>query len=312
MRREPRPTFEEALRGAVSSGRPLVLDGALGTALDDRGADTSAPLWSGRAPLDRPILLAAIHAEHAEAGADLLTACSFRTTRRAFAAAGRPDGQWRDAALAAVSIARRAAEPTGALVVGSIGPLEDCFRPDLSPGAREAEPEHFALASQLVDAGVDALLLETFPSAAEATAAARAAARAVGPRGKIPFGASFVTREDGALLSGEPLGEAAAAIVDLGASFVGVNCVPPGFVETALEILLRHSPAPIAVYANLGRAEPGQGWTRSAHLEPEAYAALAERWARRGATIIGSCCGSTPAHTRAIARTIARASDPRA
>jgi S-methylmethionine-dependent homocysteine/selenocysteine methylase len=305
MRREPRPSFEEALRDAVSNGRPLILDGALGTELDDRGADTRASLWTGGAPLLYAALLAAIHAEYAEAGADLLTTCTFRTTPRAFAAAGLRDGLWRDAASSAVSIARGAAEPTGALIVGSIGPLEDCFRPELAPDAAVAEEEHFALASQLVDAGVDALLLETFSSATEVLAAARAATRA-GERKKVPFLASVVTRSDGALLSGDPLADTARALADCGAITVGVNCVPPQFVDAALGILLDTGAAPVSIYANLGRAEPGQGWAGSAHLAPEAYAALAIGWAERGARIIGSCCGSTPAHTAALVRALSR------
>jgi len=299
--RDARRGFREALHDAVSGGRPLILDGALGTELDNRGADTRAPLWSGGAPLREAALVAAIHAEHAEAGADILTTCTFRTTPRAFAAAGLRDGAWRDAAKAAVTIAKRAAEPKGAFVVGSIGPLEDCFRPDLAPESREAEREHLALASQLVEAGVDALVLETFPCAGEALAAARAAARCA-----IPFGASFVTRLDGALLSGDSLEDAVAAVADLGASFVGVNCVPPGHVDAGLGLLLPWGRLPIAVYANLGRAQEGQDWSGSAFLEPESYAALALRWAERGASIVGSCCGSTPAHTAAISRALGR------
>jgi len=301
MRREPRPSFEEALREAVSSGRPLVLDGALGTELDNRGADTSAPIWSGRAPLEHPALLDAIHQEYARAGAGILTTCTFRTTRRAFTSAGSPDGLWRDAAEAAVAIAKRSAEPNGAFVVGSVAPLEDCFRPELAPDPATAEREHAQLVEELARCGVDAIVLETFPSAGEALAAARAAARSA-----IPFGVSFVTRADGALLSGESLGDAAAAIADLGASFVGVNCVPPGHVDAALGLLLSRGRLPIAVYANLGRAQAGQDWSGSAYLEPESYAALALRWIDRGVSIIGSCCGSTPLHTAAIARALGR------
>jgi S-methylmethionine-dependent homocysteine/selenocysteine methylase len=305
MRREPRPGFEAALRDAVSSGRPLVLDGGLGTELDNRGAGTSVPLWTGGAPLRDAALLGRIHAEYAEAGADLLTTCTFRTTPRAFAAAGLRDGSWRDAVDAAVSIARRAAKGTGALIVGSMGPLEDCFRPEHAPDAAVAEEEHFALASQLVDGGVDALWLETFSSGAEVLAAARAAARA-GERKKVPFVANVVTRSDGALLSGDPLADTARAIADCGAIAVGINCVPPPFIDKALGILLDTGAAPVSIYANLGRAEPGQGWTGDAHLAPEAYAALAVGWTSRGASIIGSCCGSTPAHTAAIARALGR------
>jgi methionine synthase I (cobalamin-dependent) len=307
VRRDPHSGFVEALREAVSNRRPLVLDGALGTELYNRGADTRASLWTGMAPLRDAALLAAIHAEYAEAGADILATCTFRTTPRAFAAAGLRDGSWRDAVNAAAGIARRAARATGAMVVGSVGPLEDCFRPELAPDAAVAEEEHFALAAQLVDAGVDALLLETFSSGAELIAAARAAARA-GERKKVPFVASVVTRSDGALLSGEPLAETGRTLLAIGAIAVGVNCVPPRFVDAALGILLDTGAAPVSIYANLGRAEAAQGWSGDAHMNPEEYAELAAGWASRGAAIVGSCCGSTPAHTAALVRAVAKRS----
>jgi S-methylmethionine-dependent homocysteine/selenocysteine methylase len=301
MRRSAQRSFADALGDAASSGRPLLLDGAVGTALDDRGADASAPLWSGRAPLDHPALLEAIHREYAGAGAEILTTCTFRTTQRAFRKAGRPEGTWRDAARAAIDIARRAARAAGALVVGSVAPLEDCFRPELAPDPTTAEREHGELIGELVAGGVDAILLETFPCAHEAIAAARGAARS-----GLPFGACFVTREGGALLSGESLAGAADAIADLGAAFAGVNCVPPSHVDAALSILSRGGRLPLAAYANLGRGQEGQDWSGSAHLEPEAYAALALRWVDRGVSIIGSCCGSVPAHTAALARALGR------
>jgi S-methylmethionine-dependent homocysteine/selenocysteine methylase len=306
VRAEPRRGLLAALDDAVRGGAPLILDGAVGTALDDRGADTSAPLWSGRAPLDTPSLLEAIHSEHAEAGAAILTTCTFRTTARAFRAAGRPDGAWREAASAAVGMARRIADGAGAFVVGSIGPLADCYRPDLAPPEAQAEPEHAALARTLAEAGVDALWLETFPSASEARAAARAAAGC-----GIPFGVCFVTRADGALLSGEPLAEAALAAAGLGAAFVGVNCVPPGHVDAALPILSRAVALPLAAYANLGRGQAGQDWSGSAHLDPGEYAALAARWVDSGAAIVGGCCGSTAAHVAAIATALGRGRVPR-
>jgi len=69
-----------------------------------------------------------------------------------------------------------------------------------------------------------------------------------------------------------------------------------------LDVLLREDAAPISIYANLGRAEEAQDWSGSAYLEPEAYALCAIAWAERGARILGSCCGSTPDHTKALVR----------
>ncbi|MCP4600988.1 MAG: homocysteine S-methyltransferase family protein [Proteobacteria bacterium] len=100
--------FEVLLRRAKSHGRPVILDGGVGTELDNRGVDTRSSLRSGLAPLTEPSLLKAIHAEYVAAGAEILTASTFRTTQRAYKGAGEPSNRWREAVRAAVSIARSA------------------------------------------------------------------------------------------------------------------------------------------------------------------------------------------------------------
>ena len=287
------------MRRAPTTGRPLILDAATGTALDEAGIDTQSALWSGRAPLDHAELLRGIHREHAEAGADILTTCTFRTTRRAFRAAGRPEVEWRRAAAAAVSIAREAAGDR-ALVAGSIAPLEDCWRPELSPSGSAAVAEHVLLATELVSAGVDVLWLETFGTLGELEAASQAAGEAGALLG-TGFAASVTTAEDGSLISGEPIEEAVALLRERGALLISVNCVPAWFVDRALDRMLGYAgDTPVGVYASLARAEPAQVWSGDAYLEPDDYADLAAGWAARGLCLVGACCGSTAEHVAAL------------
>lgn len=301
MSPDPRPTLADLLRRATEHRRPVILDAAIGVALSSRSVDTHTPLWSGLAPLTHGRLLEKIHREHVEAGAEVVTACTFRTTRRAFRAAGRPEGEWRRAAAEAVRIAREAAGDR-ALVVGSIAPLEDCWRPDLAPAGSAGLAEHALLVAELVSAGVDALWLETFGALGEARAAAEAAADAGSLLG-VGFTASLTTTEDGSLLSGEPLDDAVPALRDLGAAAISINCVPPWFVDRALDRLLASAGGlPVGVYASLARAEAGQSWQGNAYLEPEDYAELAAGWVARGASLIGACCGSTAEHVSALSR----------
>src|SRR5690606_31364939 len=114
-----------------------------------------------------PHLVAQLHREYAAAGATVHTANTFRTTPRA---AGE---DWRDLLARAVQLAREAIPPHHRLA-GSIAPLEDCYRPDLSPP--DARPEHRTLARALAEAGVDLLLCETFPHIDEAVIATEEAA----------------------------------------------------------------------------------------------------------------------------------------
>jgi S-methylmethionine-dependent homocysteine/selenocysteine methylase len=296
---DPRPSLQDLLRQAAARGQPLILDGATGTALARAGVQTRSALWSGLAPLEHAPLLERIHREHVEAGCDIVTTCTFRTTRRAFRAAGRPEGQWRAAAMDAVGIARRAAGDR-ALVAGSIAPLEDCWRTELAPTGSAALAEHVLLATELVSAGVDILWLETFGTLGELDAATKAAEEA-GEMMGIGFAAALTTTEDGSLLSGEPLEDAVACLRERGAAAISINCVPAWFVDRALDRLLAcAADAEVGVYASLARAEPMQIWQGNAFLEPGDYAELAAGWVARGVSLIGACCGSTAEHVAAL------------
>ena len=137
-----------------------------------------------------------------------------------------------------------------------------------------------------MEAGADAILVETMNTIREATAAVRAA-RECG----APVLASFVCRDGARLLSGEPLDEAVDAVAGLGPLAVGVNCLPPGAVPPCLGAL-QCSGLPFLVYANL----IGPGEERS----PQQYARCAAEWIRAGARIVGGCCGTRPDHIRAL------------
>ena len=139
----------------------------MGTELERRGAPCELPLWSARALMDDPARVSQIHSDYAAAGAELLTANTFRTQRRTLARAGLGN---RAAELSreAVRLARKAANDAGPgrtiWIAGSAAPLEDCYRPDLVPGADELEREHAEHAENLAAAGVDAILVETMNS----------------------------------------------------------------------------------------------------------------------------------------------------
>lgn len=277
----------------LSDERPLLLDGALGTELERRGARCDLPLWSARALLEDAELVRAIHADYVAAGAELLTANTFRTQRRTLARGGL-EGRAGELTLRAVELAREAAASAAhpSFVLGSAATLEDCYRPELVPDAATLTSEHAEHARHLAAARVDGILIETLNTVREARAAVRAAV-ATG----LPVLASFVCDDRAHLLSGEPLAEALQCARREGATVLLVNCIPPSAIAACLPAL-RTSGLPFGVYANLG--EP-TGGGRSEDLTPEAFAAAAIGWLAAGARIAGGCCGTTPAHVRAIA-----------
>lgn len=285
------------LRERLASGPPLLLDGALGTEIERHGGDARLPLWSARALLEDPELVARIHREYVAAGAEILVANTFRTQARSLAHAGCAD-RARELCALAVRLARDAAErATGPCwVAGSAPPLADCYRPDLVPGEDALRREHAAHAENLVAAGVDLVFVETMNTLGEARAAL-AAARDAGAAALV----SFVCGADARLLSGEPLAEVLAGVAPLGPLAVGVNCLPPRAAAACLPVLARSGLA-FVVYANLGAPTPDGGFLRSDELVPEAFADEACRWLDAGACALGGCCGTTPAHLAAVAK----------
>ena len=285
------------LSDVLAGGRVLILDGAMGTEMQRRGVDVGLPLWSANALMTAPETVLAIHREYLAAGAEIITANTFRTTRRTFRNAGRVDRSEELTALA-VWLARRARDEAGgsALVAGSIAPLEDCYRPDLVPPDAELAEEHAELAIRLALAGVDLILVETMNTVREAAAACRATT-ATGLETVV----SFLCRPDGRLSSGESLEEGVAALIPLRPAGLSLNCIPPRFVGPILARLRTLTTLPLAAYANVGRPGGEQaGVPMRIDVDEESYARFAAEWIREGAVIVGGCCGTTPSYIRAL------------
>jgi S-methylmethionine-dependent homocysteine/selenocysteine methylase len=283
---------------------PVFLDGATGTELGRHGIDTRLPLWSARALDDARgrAVLVGIHAAYARAGAEILTTCTFRTTRRSLAAAGR-GSRWRLFNQYAVDAARagaRASHPA-ALVAGSIAPLEDCYRPDLVPPQADAVREHLVQVDLLARLGVDLVLVETMNSAREALAAIRAV-RAAG----IDALVSLCPGPPDALLSGEPLARVVPRLLDAGGARIRgllLNCATPEVLGRAAPLMKTLAAGlPWGMYAHLGEPDPVQGWRLPEGHDPEGYAEWAAGIATGGARLLGGCCGTTPDHVAALRR----------
>jgi S-methylmethionine-dependent homocysteine/selenocysteine methylase len=274
----------------AATASPVVLDGPMGTELARRGiALPLEPLraWSAAALETAPQVIAAIHREYVRAGATVHTANTFRCRPRAFGE------RWEELARLAVRIAR-ASIPAGQRVAGSIGPLEDCYRPDLSPGVA-SRAGHAAMASALAAAGVDILLCETFAHPIEACAAVEAAAET-----GVETWVALTAGPDGSLMTPAAMRVAARACVDAGARAILVNCVAAGRTLVYVRELAGLGVA-FGAYANAGAEADGIGW--GAADDPRAaaaYASLATSWIDAGATLVGGCCGTGPAHIRAL------------
>lgn len=280
-------------------GEIILLDGAMGTELERLGVPTALPLWSAQAVRDAPDRVREVHEEYAQAGADVLTAATFRTTPRSLAKAGL-ESEAESLTARAVALAReartRAASGRDVWVAGSLAPLEDCYRHDLVPDDAALEREHHEQAARLARAGADLILIETMGTVREAAAASRGAL-ATG----LPVLTSFMARSVDAIGGGEPLAEAVRAVDALDVDAILVNCTPAAIAIGCLEVMARTTRTPIGCYANAGSPDLGRGtWCFDPEMTPERFAAHAAAWVRLGAQIVGGCCGTGPAHIRAL------------
>ena len=280
----------------LAQGSPLLLDGATGTELENRGVDTSSPIWSAIALENAPELIEQIHFEYVSAGAEIITTNTFRTHQRSLSKVN-----WSHKALSltrkAVDLVRSAIDRSGnnAYIAGSIAPLEDCYSPELVPSNEDLFLEHSLMAENLASAKVDLLLIETMNTIREAMAAARAARQS-----GLPFGVSFVCGDDGRLLSGESIADAALAIQDFGPSFLGVNCVPANTLNHALSTLAQSTELPLAAYGNVGESHHFIAWKHTKDFSPHEYTQKSELWLDNKVQIIGGCCGTDPQHISAL------------
>lgn len=285
------------LESLLGRAHPAILDGAMGTELSRRGADISLPLWSARPLLDSPETVLRIHRDYCSAGADIITTNTFRTTGRTFRHARAADRslELTGRAVRLAQQARSDVTDRTVLIAGSIAPLEDCYRPELVPDDLSLRVEHGEQAYRLAAAGVDFLLCETMGTVREAFAACEAA-RKTG----LEVVVSLLCRPDGALYSGESLGDAVAVLAPLGPAALSLNCVPARSLTPIIAHLRTLTDLPLAAYGNAGVAGEEREEELVCDVDPGEYAVLARDWVRAGAWLVGGCCGTGAEHIRQL------------
>jgi S-methylmethionine-dependent homocysteine/selenocysteine methylase len=287
-----------------------ILDGGMGRELHRAGAPFRQPEWSALSLMLAPETVREAHARFIAAGADVITTNSyalvpFHIGDAKFAAEGRKLADL--AGRLAREAADAAQENSGhkVRVAGSLPPLFGSYRPDLFDTAKA--PDIIRPLIEGLAPHVDLWLAETQSALAEA----QFARRAVGDDTR-PFWASFTlddANEDLArpkLRSGECVAMAVEAMLDLGIDAILFNCSQPevmaGAVEAARAIReTRKSPVEIGIYANAFPPQRDEAANEGlsdirADLTPARYAAFAKEWAKRGADIVGGCCGIGPEH----------------
>ncbi|HEX7082197.1 MAG TPA: homocysteine S-methyltransferase family protein [Gammaproteobacteria bacterium] len=297
----------DSWRRKLEAGGILVVDGATGTELRRRGVTPDDAAWSAPAALTHPDVLTSIHLDYIRAGAEVVTTNTFAASRFVLDAAGLGH-RFEELNRAAVSAAMRAREIAAAdvAIAGSISCLPPRFDVNAYPDATAERAAYAELAALLADLGVDLLALEMMEDTEHAPRACEAA-RDTG----LPFWIGVSARLDanGRLVAYDfpeiPLAAVLDALLVYAPDVVNVMHTPPDAVAPALAALRARGCAVIGAYPELG-GYAGRRVPAAEPLGPDRLAALAAEWIAAGARVIGGCCGTRPAHVRALREAVER------
>ncbi len=276
---------------------PTVADGGWGWLLQERGlpAGECAESWN----LVRPEAVSALHEEYAAAGAGILVTNTFGANEARLAAHDL-SGRAEEVSRAGAALARAVADRHGALVAGNVGPTGELLEP---LGTLSADGARGVFAEQvrgLVSGGVDLLLVETMSDLEEARAAV-AAAHEVAP--DLPVAVTFSFDTNLRTMMGLAPSDAVRALAADGVDAVGANCGRgTDDMLVIAEQLAAARPEGLLLVAQPNAGLPEIVGDRVVYpVGPEEMAEHALALRDLGIDVIGSCCGSGPEHTRAIA-----------
>ena len=285
--------------------RILVMDGAMGTMIQQRdltATDFGGPALEGcneNLVLTRPDVIKDIHRQYFLAGANIVETDTFGGTPLVLAEYGLAD-KAREINRTAAKIAREAAAEFNGFVAGSIGPTTKAIT--VTGGVTFTDLiQHFhEQVLGLIEGGADILLVET----CQDTRNIKAALIAIQQTGtKIPVMVSGTIEPMGTMLAGQAADALVASLQHVELLSIGLNCATgPEFMTDHIRTIHQMANTRVSCYPNAGL--PNE---EGLYLEtPTTLAASLERFVKNGwINIIGGCCGTTPAHIKAIAEMVA-------
>ncbi|HEY2507697.1 MAG TPA: bifunctional homocysteine S-methyltransferase/methylenetetrahydrofolate reductase [Streptosporangiaceae bacterium] len=291
------------LAGALHQ-RVLICDGAMGTMLHAAGNSLDRAL--SELNLSNPALVAAIHDRYLSAGADVILTNTFGASRLRLAEQGFGE-LVREINLAGVRLARQArdaAQSSGGqrqvFVAGSVAPAVTASQ-RRRVGRAERVPALREQIEALADGGVDAIILETFGYLEELAEAVAVAAEIT----SLPIIAQATFAGDGRTLGGETPREVAGVLNDLPVAVLGTNCtLGPQGALSVVEALVPHTSLPVSAQPNAGLPRRAAGRRFEYNADAAYFARYARRLVEAGASLVGGCCGTTPAQIQAAAAEI--------
>lgn len=275
-----------------------ILDSAMGTELINMGHVLPPHIWSAKINTSHPDDIYQVHQKNIRAGANLITTNTFRTTPRAYLKLGlsknKADFNAKTSMESALKACHKAAIHN-TTILGSIAPLEDCYKPYLFPGEKVAEKEFYTLGSWLQEFGVDIILLETMNSFIEIQSALRALSKLT-----VPIYVSINIYKKIFLKSGDSVFDIINLLNTFNINTLLFNCSSIKLLSSNVNKFVDRQQLKWGVYPNMGIGKPSTNGVISNYETQNKFKSLVRQCIGLNAQIVGGCCGTTHHHIQLI------------
>ncbi len=269
---------------AAANKKPLILDGAMGSQLQQAGVPGHKKAWMTLANTDYPEKVLQIHLDYIAAGADIITTNTFRTNPSALT--DFSESKQKELLRAAMDLAFEARDSRNVYIAASNAPAEDCYQKERLKSQKELKYNHHKHISLLNDNGPDFILNETQSHFDEIKIICEYCSK-----NSIPYVLSIYLDENLKLLSGESPSEAIRYIRDHEPLAIGFNCISPAQFNAAEKDFNYNW----GYYLNCGSGNPEDNII-TCGFSPEDYLSLVKKTMEYLPSFIGACCGSGPEH----------------
>ena len=279
---------------ARKAGRPLILDGAMGSLLQQKGFESCGASWMTEVNEKKPEIIVKIHKEYIDAGADIITTNTFRTNPNAFDETEAVNIS--EYVKNAVKLTKESAGNSFIIIAGSNPPAEDCYQSERLITNKILELNHHNHIDSLMNNGVGFILNETLSHLDEIIIVCNYCSSK-----NIPYIISLYLNGDLRLLSGETLEDTLNLIKEYNPLAIGINCISPEHFEKAFENMdINYN---WGFYLNCGFNEHHVNEIKC-RVSPKTYGEIVKKYLEYQPSFIGACCGSTPEHIKKIKKVL--------
>ncbi|MCH8326348.1 MAG: homocysteine S-methyltransferase family protein [Bacteroidetes bacterium] len=278
-----------SFKEAKKNGRPLILDGAMGSLLQQYNVPVDSHIWMSKANIDYPEIIKDIYHQYIEAGADIITTNTFRTNP---VAVNNSDLNSEELVKQALSIAQNSVQNTKVIIAGSNPPAEDCYQIERTLNKDEIEKNHKEHIDLLLKYGSDFILNETQSHLDEIEIICKYCYS-----NQIQYVLSLFVNDELKILSGEDIKDVIDFIHNYNPLAIGFNCTTIStFLDIYKNIELNFS---WGLYLNCGDGSFSDVNIKCG-VSPTEYAQVVKNILDKTPLFVGACCGSSPEHIKKL------------